>query len=207
MKKLHLHYEKELKGRFEIKDLNLLLVFQVNCPGCFFYALPLFQELYRQLDKQEIGFLALSTAFEDFELNTQENTRALIDNGLLVGETKKAMSERDIYKLPFDIDFPVAVDQVSKDKGQITTDICELNPNFRTWPDFDKEAMKQKVHNYLNRLEKISYTFTSNQFKGTPTFVLFNKQKEILQSWFGHIDKNTIESAVGHYQEIIKKYP
>jgi hypothetical protein len=47
MKKLELQFDKELKGKFNLKNLNILLVFQVNCPGCFSYALPLFNTLYQ----------------------------------------------------------------------------------------------------------------------------------------------------------------
>jgi len=93
MRKLHLHIDKMIKGQFNPKKINLLLLFQVNCPGCFSYSLPLFNKLYHQFNK-DLGFIALSTAFEDFKLNTLKNTVALANEGELIGETKKFLSDQ-----------------------------------------------------------------------------------------------------------------
>lgn len=49
------------------------------------YALPTFNKLYEKFNS-ELGFIALSTAFEDFDLNTKENTELLINSNELVGE-------------------------------------------------------------------------------------------------------------------------
>ena len=35
MDKIDLNYSKELQGEFKLNKINILLVFQVNCPGCF----------------------------------------------------------------------------------------------------------------------------------------------------------------------------
>ena len=86
MKKLVLEYEHPLQGKFTLHKLNLLLTFQVNCPGCFSYALPLFNKLLEEYPKEEVSFLALSTAFEDFDKNTLANTKNLVHTGKLVGE-------------------------------------------------------------------------------------------------------------------------
>ena len=105
MKKLALYFNGELQGNFELKQLNLLLVFQVNCPGCFSYALPLFNNLYNEFNSQEISFLALSTAFEDFNKNTTENTIKLIKEGTLIGETKTFMKKEGFKKITIFIRF------------------------------------------------------------------------------------------------------
>jgi len=100
MSKLHFHTAEFIQGQFTMKKLNLLLMFQVNCPGCFLYALPLFNKLYEQYS-DNIAFVALSTAFEDYEYNNTGNTQLLLSNGTLVGETKKALGIRDIHQLPY----------------------------------------------------------------------------------------------------------
>ena len=76
--KLHLHYSRELQGKFSLKELNFLFVFQVNCPGCFLYGIPTVNQLYLEFGSQ-VGFLGLSTAFEDFEFNSRENTVKLLE--------------------------------------------------------------------------------------------------------------------------------
>ena len=80
MDKIDLNYSKELQGEFKLNKINILLVFQVNCPGCFSYALPLFNKLFRNNKTEDVSFLALSTAFEDFDKNTLVNTKKLVEN-------------------------------------------------------------------------------------------------------------------------------
>lgn len=55
---------------------------------------------------------------------------------------------------------------------------------------------------YLDSQQKISLTFTSNQFRGTPTLGLFNDQNELLYSWFGH---QSYEEIVNHIESLIIK--
>jgi hypothetical protein len=86
---------------------TLLLVFQVNCPGCFTYALPLAEAIHRDSNRLGLSVKALSTAFEDFDLNTAEHTRSLVEKGILVGESKHALGTE---KYGGTISFPVGVD-------------------------------------------------------------------------------------------------
>ena len=79
-----LNYGKLLQGTFKAGNYNLAFVFQVNCPGCFFYGIPVFNTLYNQFS-DKINFIGISTAFEYFKYNTLENTKKLLLNGELVG--------------------------------------------------------------------------------------------------------------------------
>jgi hypothetical protein len=69
----------------------LVEVFQVNCPGCFLYALPEAVELHRKYADADAGVtvLGVATAFEDFDKNTLENLRHLVERNEVVGETFK----------------------------------------------------------------------------------------------------------------------
>ena len=188
MRKLNLKYDKMLQGDFKAGALNFLFSFQVNCPGCFLYGMPVFNSLYKEYGDR-INFLGLSTAFEDFELNNKENTVKLLSDKTIVGETYKALAERGYDHYPQDIEFSVAMDDIV-DQNDIDADmieqICLLNPNFTTWPEYDKDLLRKKVTDYLMKIPSVFYTFTTNQFRGTPTFVLFNEQYEIYDAWFGH---------------------
>ena len=187
MQKLHLHIDQIINGTFSPKKLNLLLMFQVNCPGCFIHALPTFNELFQKLHNQ-LGFIALSTAFEDYTLNAKENTELLIKDGELVGETKKYLLDQGIEKLPYKLPFPIGMDAFMEpyQKEGLIENICSLNPDYPTWASSDQNLLKKKVLIYLDNQQKTSLTFTANQFKGTSTIVLFNDQNELLHSWFGH---------------------
>lgn len=197
MRKLNLQVGEKLQEEFSPQRLNLLLVFQVNCPGCFTYALPTFNELYEKY-AGELGFLALSTAFEDFELNTSNNTRLLLEKGELVGETKRALTDYSLDPFPLPLSFPMAMDakMQPEDREGLIENICYLNPNYQVWPQYDKNLMRKRVAEYLDAHKEISLTFTSNQFKGTPTFVFFDQQNYVLSSWFGHVAIKTIEDEI-----------
>lgn len=207
MKKIELEIGNELQDTFELKKLNLLLVFQVNCPGCFSYALPFFNKLYKEYSVNEISFLALSTAFEDFDKNTLSNTQDLIQNGLLVGETKKMLSQYGYEKLPYTLDFPIAMDKFNdKEIGMdsLTDKICNINPYYNLWSGVEKKELYKRVSHYLQSLDKIALTFTLNQLRGTPSFILFNDNFEILDDWFGHVSYELIASRINHFSKEYK---
>ncbi|PCJ65350.1 MAG: hypothetical protein COA58_10860 [Bacteroidetes bacterium] len=204
MKKLELHFDNELQGKFELKDLNILLVFQVNCPGCFSFALPFFNKLYQEFNSSDVSFLALSTAFEDFDKNTLENTSDLVKAGVVVGETKSFLNKRGFDKVPYSLNFPIAMDKTGEENTVVLDNavevICSTNPNYKIWPDFEQTALRKRVHDYLNSLDKISLTFTLNQLRGTPSFVMFNSNYEILNEWFGHITYDEVVEKVHYFK-------
>jgi len=200
MRKIELSIDKMIQGKFKIQKLNLLLMFQVNCPGCFYYALPLFNELYTTY-KDQLGFIALSTAFEDFNFNSERNTEALVKEGTLVGETKKALNEQGIFSLHFPLLTPIGMDKKMEpdQKESLTETICNTNPNYKIWSAYDQNLMKKNVLNYIDKQEEVSITFTGNQFRGTPTIALFNEEKELLGSWFGHTAKKDIINKITQF--------
>lgn len=203
MRKLALHIDKHIQGEFKQKELNLLLVFQVNCPGCFSHALPLFQDLYRKYSPKNISFLALSTAFEDFDKNTLENTEALVEEGKLIGETQKFFAAQSQKTLPYPIDFPIAMDKIEANVSQMEAavlSICASVPSYSLWPAFEKEAFRKKVIAYLEAQEKTALTFTLHQLKGTPSYLLFNSKNEILGEWFGHLSQQEISERIAFFQ-------
>lgn len=198
MKKLRLEYSSLLQGEFSAGERNLLFVFQVNCPGCFFYGFPAMNELFKKYSAQ-INFLGLSTAFEDFQLNTLENTKLLLDEKKLVGETKKAFEAHPDQFQFSDIDFPIAMDLLS-DKAFITEEnIIHIGNNFANYGQasvVEREQFDHKIKDYLNMNPVIPVTFTLNQFRGTPTFVLFDSEQNILEHWFGHKPYEEIENSI-----------
>ncbi|MDD1626814.1 MAG: redoxin domain-containing protein, partial [Methylococcaceae bacterium] len=89
----------QLSGR-----VVLLEVFQVNCPGCFLYALPQAIDLYQRYSDQGLSVFGVATAFEDFDKNNLENLTRLIEKGEVVGETHRMLSQQGKLiadRLPF----------------------------------------------------------------------------------------------------------
>lgn len=188
MQRLELHYDQLMKGEFSLKELNFLFVFQVNCPGCFIYGIPTVNSLYQEFSSK-LSFLGMSTAFEDYDFNTKDNTKRLLNTGEIVGETKRYFAKQSYNKFPVDIDFPVAMDAIGDDKfdlNQAALKICKTNPSFDQWPKFEQDQLHENVVQYLKSQEKVSLTFTLNQMRGTPTFIVFNSDMEILSHHFGH---------------------
>ncbi|HCM74830.1 MAG TPA: hypothetical protein DIS90_00505 [Cytophagales bacterium] len=188
MQKLDLQYRALLKGEFSLKELNFLFFFQVNCPGCFLYGFPMVNQLYEEFHPN-ISFLGISTAFEDFEWNNEVNTRLLLERQEVVGETKKALQQQGLTSFPLPIPFPVAMDKkadASFDYQSAATRLCRAFPNFSIRSQSEQDAMTKNALNYLMAQESISLTFTLNQLRGTPTFLVINKKFEILHHSFGH---------------------
>lgn len=147
MKKFELHTDRILQGDFTPSEINLIFVFQVNCPGCFIYGFPQMNMLHEKYKENNFKVLGLATAFEDFELNNAKNLEMLLTQKKTVGETKKAIGS--IF--PDEIKFPIAVDSLIQDSYQR------------------------------------SVTFASNSLRGTPSYILYDSEFNIIHHWFGHL--------------------
>lgn len=198
MQKMQLHYSEILQGEFSPQRLNLLFVFQVNCPGCFLYGIPLVNKIFLQYQNR-MGILGLSTAFEDFEYNNTENTSLLLREKTMVGETKKALAQYGHEKYPESMDFPVAMDALMDGSYPIekaAAQIASKNHEFASYSKAEQEQILSKIHDYLHELPKASLTFTLNQFRGTPSFVLFDDSYTIITEWFGHKTESDVFSTI-----------
>lgn len=165
-----LKLSQTLQGDFQVKGLNLLLVFQVNCPGCFAYALPLAASLHKNYGSR-LNILGLSTAFEDFDINTPENTRRLLETGECVGMTKQYLQQNGKSLYPTPILFPIAFDLLEGDGSDSLTE----------------------RENSLDTLRGIGYTFRANHLQGTPSWILFDESLTIVTQWFGHKPESEVE--------------
>ena len=171
----------------------LVEVFQVNCPGCFLYALPQAIDLYQRYADQGLIVLGVATAFEDFDKNNLENVIHLIKDGGVVGETHRMLSQQgklNAGRLPFSIPFPVAMDKLLKLQIDVTQEKIERFINQRI-PDFEKQTeayqqkIRQQVQNYFQSLTYNAETFELFDLKGTPSHILVDKQGLLRDCAFG----------------------
>ena len=198
----HLHIQKLLQGNFQLMDINVAFVFQVNCPGCFMYGIPLVNGLFEKFNK-ETGFIGVSTAFEDFDLNTEANTLQLLKTGKLIGETGKYFNSVGIERFTGKILFPVAFDVLKPAKEFLTDEniltVCNRNQKFTLLSSEERQTMLMNVREYYSPYRFIAETFTLNQLQGTPSFIIFDNQYNLLQSFFGYQDKELLESFLNDY--------
>lgn len=193
--KFHLHYSEVLQGDFSLARRNLLVVFQVNCPGCFLYALPFAGEIYEQLERSgdldsRAKVLALSTAFENFDRNTLEHTEMLVQSGTLIGETQKAFARQNLEHYPYALEFPIAFDRLQVPGEMSADDFQELaatQAGFASLASEDQQLFVERVRERCLAQPAIAWTFTSNALPGTPTWLVLNDACEVLYRGFGHL--------------------
>jgi thiol-disulfide isomerase/thioredoxin len=205
----NLHISTWVQGRStnidqEKGNVVIVEVFQVNCPGCFMYGIPEAITLYDKYKESGLTVLGMATAFEDYDKNTLENLQKLLATGEVIGETHKALSMygqlRD-GKLPYKIPFPVAMDILKKENGQITEskimDVIEANvPDFRAYSEKDKQVLVERVKMYLKGKEYSAKTFEEYAMRGTPTSLVIDKRGNLRYNLFG---------ATGQLESIIEE--
>jgi len=191
MTTFHLDYDRILQGDFALAksegELNLFFVFQVNCPGCFMYGFPLVESLHQNYKSRGLKVLGISTAFEDFDYNTAANVELLLTERKLIGATKSAIG--DIYDGQ-SISFPIASDRLTTGQEVATSEnlitICRGLGGYESLLIEAKLELHRKVAFHLQKLHLTSVTFALNFLRGTPSFILCDRNLEILDQWFGH---------------------
>jgi hypothetical protein len=184
-------------------NVVLVEVFQVNCPGCFLYSIPEVIDIYRRNRDKGLTVLGLATAFEDFDKNNLDNLQKLVSTGEVVGETYRALSNigqiRDGSKLPYKIPFPIAMDMLVKQSGLLTNnkvmDFIESNvPSFRSYAEKDRQALIERVKQYLKSKEYSARTFDEYILRGTPSVILVDRKGVLRGTYFG--SNGFLEGAV-----------
>jgi len=172
----------------------LVEVFQVNCPGCFVYALPQAVDFYQRYAEKGLIILGIATAFEDFELNTLENLRLLSTQGRVVGQTLLSLTEQDLLSndcLRFTIPFPLGMDKLQPsvfpiDDVAVTGYIHERIPQFSDYPTEYQQRLQEQVRKYLEGLTYQAETFNRFNLQGTPSHILVDKQGKLRRCNFGY---------------------
>jgi AhpC/TSA family len=171
----------------------LLEVFQVNCPGCFLYALPQAIDLNNRYSGSGLTVLGIATAFEDFDKNTLENLQKLVQNGEVIGETFLSLSQHGLLKsgrLPYRIPFPLAMDKLVKRNADVSQEdvsafIREYLGDFDRRPDGYREKVMADIKAYLQKRDYLAQTFDLFNLQGTPSCLLIDKKGILRASGLG----------------------
>ena len=200
MSKFHLNIQELVQGELVINKVNIAFVFQVNCPGCFIYGIPIMNDLYQSFN-DKVGFIGVATAFEDFEYNNEANLKLLLTDGTLVGETRKYYDTNYGISNYLDIpDFPVAFDRILPSDQLLNSEnielICNAIPNFVDFSEKEKEILSIKIKSYYSQVPILAATFTLNQLQGTPSFIIFDEKYNILGQYFGHQSEDVLKTKI-----------
>ncbi|HBV21733.1 MAG TPA: thiol-disulfide isomerase [Nitrosomonas sp.] len=185
-------------GPIKISDLLgsvvLFEVFQVNCPGCFLYALPNAIELHKKYSDKGLVIIGLATAFEDYDKNTLENLQLLVNTGEVVGDTFKAMSQHGLLignsKLPWKLPFAVGMDRVEPDNDPVTDERVlsyarQLLAQFDKLKEDQQKAIQNQIRVYLEQKIMKAETFERFSLQGTPSAILFDREGKLQDVSFG----------------------
>ncbi|MCB1986292.1 MAG: TlpA family protein disulfide reductase [Burkholderiales bacterium] len=175
----------------------LVEVFQVNCPGCFFYALPNAVKLYQKYHDKGLVIIALATAFEDYDKNTLENLELLVKTGEVIGETFKALNQHgllvDNSKLPWKLPFPVGMDRVEPDNQPVTDERVlsyarRLLEQFDRLPEDQQQAILNQIRTFFEQKIMKAETFERFSLQGTPSAMLFDRKGQLHDVSFGQAE-------------------
>jgi thiol-disulfide isomerase/thioredoxin len=174
-------------------NIILVDVFQVNCPGCFMYGIPESIEIYNKYKTEGVSVLGVATAFEDFDKNTISNLELLVKTGEVIGETKKMLSQYgqlDGNKLGYKIPYPVAMDSLVKESGDVSKEKMDslINtqiPNFDAQSEDYKNQIYERVKNYFMSKEYTAETFEMYSLQGTPSNILIDRKGVLRDISFG----------------------
>ncbi len=180
----------------------LVEVFQVNCPGCFLYGIPEAIRIYNKYKDDGLRVLGLSTAFEDFDKNTLANLILLVKEGIVIGETLKALREQRLLtssnRLPYKIPFPIAMDNLRKAEELTHDKIIEfINdhlPEYKLYDEYKQRIIFDQVADYLKRREYIPETFDEYGLHGTPSSIVIDRDGIVRHISFGY--DNLLESII-----------
>ena len=175
-------------GPISLKDYQgkviVVEVFQVNCPGCFIYGIPEAIDTYQKYKNNGVVVLGLATAFEDFDKNTLENLKLLLQESKVIGETLTTLSYQNKLlnegKLSYNIPFPVGMDMLLKERlpieGKRIMEFVNANVlDFDLYHQKDKDQIISRVKSYLETKPYSPVTFEEYSLKGTPSTIFIDK--------------------------------
>ena len=177
----------------EKDHIVLVEVFQVNCPGCFMYGIPEVTNIYNNYKDDGVRVLGVATAFEDFDKNTLENLRMLVETGEVIGDTKQALGQYGQLienKLKYKIPFPIAMDSLIKQSGEIADSkimefIYDQLPDFDSQPEEYRNQIIERVRGYMKSKEYSAETFETFSLQGTPSTIIVDRKGILRDVAFG----------------------
>jgi thiol-disulfide isomerase/thioredoxin len=177
-----------------IGKVVLVEVFQVNCPGCFMYAIPKAIEIYKNYSRDDVIVLGLATAFEDYDKNTLDNLKLLLTTGQVIGETLNALGQYGQLvngnKLNYKFPFPVGMDILKENNPNFSDkyiqQFIESNiPNYESLSPSDNKILFERVKYYLKNKKFSALTFDEYQLQGTPSAIVVDRKGILRNVFFG----------------------
>jgi len=158
------------------------------------HALPEAINIYNKYKDDGVRVIGIATAFEDYDKNTLENLKKLVETGEVIGETKDALSMygqlQTGNKLPYKIPFPLAMDKLTKIDGKVSDDkvmqfIYGQIPEFDSQSEEYRKQIIQRVRDYMKSKEYSAETFEKFALQGTPSMIIVDRKGILRDVSFG----------------------
>ena len=159
--------------------------------------------IYNKYKDEGVRVLGIATAFEDFDKNTLDNLKMLVETGKVIGETKSQLSMygqlQEGDKLSYKIPFPLGMDKLTKTTGETSQEkimqfIYPQIPDFDTKPEEYINQIIQRVKDYMKSKEYAAETFEKFALQGTPSTIIVDRKGILRDVSFGQT--NHIEPMI-----------
>lgn len=186
-----LQYEELLQGHLNPEArFTLLYIFRMNCPGCFLYGFDEAHAVFDAFDPDEVQVLGLSTAFGEFEGDPAESTRRFLKQGILMPVVEQEFHELHVERRPHPVRFPVLLDRMSSPEEFLNGDTLQwfysLNPNYPLVTAEDIKNIVRRATLFYTQFPLVAHTFSLNFLRGTPSFILLDRENNKRADWLGH---------------------
>ena len=174
-------------------NVVLVEVFQVNCPGCFMYGIPDAIRIHQKYGKNGVKVIGLATAFEDYDKNTVDNLKLLLNKQEVIGDTLNALAQSGQLingnRLPYRIPFPVGLDSIKKEnasasKSRAISFVESSTHNLSLYDEKYKLMLIERIQKYFESRQYYAETFEEYGLQGTPSTILIDKQGKLRQVTF-----------------------
>jgi hypothetical protein len=180
-------------------DVILVEVFQVNCPGCFVHALPEVVRLHRAYGQKGLTVIGLATAFEDFDKNTLDNLKMLVESAEMIGDPLDQLGRNGLLngnRLDYDLPFTIGMDVLTENSSEtshhaIEAFILSQLPDYANWPEERRQPVYEKARNYLQAKTHCAQTFETYNLQGTPSSILIDRKgvlRDVSFGWNNHLE-------------------
>jgi len=198
------HRLQWISGTYEdiSSEYQLLLLIQPNCAGSVINSIPVANKISSSTN--DFDTYCVSTAFEDFEFNTIESARGLLD-GTLYGKAaqkigKRISSSSSIPQMPFAHDYIVKREDADEDfKRWALNALHQSARSELRLIGYSEHKIEQKLKStgYSALPEYLAELFWSVKAEGSPTWIVHKNNGEVMDVRFGYMDEKEIRDWVG----------
>lgn len=194
-KYFNISFKKIWNGPFIPKKINIALFFQMSSSASFYNAWPCLERIFHHFH-DNVGLMAVSTAVEDFQLNTYKTTHDFVTGKSL---PKQIDNEYVSRARTFILQSKIAVcfDNLMHPKDYFTDERLEWYYSKygvkSTKENDEKKISLRQIKKKFQSLDFIAVMYHELELKGIPSYVIFDNEYRILNKIHGIMEEDELE--------------